>query len=76
MRTVNNDATGLGISQIAIMDLNTHTFTLLDRKGYEVRHEASVSWFDDDRVVIWAVTDSYGYLYLYSFTNPLVSNMQ
>lgn len=66
--TYENGASGLSISQIGIMDLRAQTFTLLDRKGYDARHEASVSWFDDNRIVIWAVTDTYGYLYLYDFT--------
>jgi hypothetical protein len=64
--TMDNAATGLGVSQIGVLDLKRYTFTLLDREGYEARHEASVSWFDDSRVVIWADTDDYGYLYLYA----------
>lgn len=64
--SMDNAATSLGVSQIGVLDLERRTFTLLNREGYEARHEATVSWFDDNRVVIWAVTDDYGYLYLYS----------
>ncbi|NCB51242.1 MAG: hypothetical protein EOM54_05090 [Clostridia bacterium] len=74
--TYNNDTTGLGISQIGVLDLKMQTFTLLDREGYEVRHEAAVSWFDNDRVVIWAVTNDYGYLYLYHITYPSTTNVE
>ena len=65
---LNNATTGLGISQIGVLDFEQHVFKLLDREGYEERHEATVSWFDDNHPVIWAVTGEYGYLYLYSIT--------
>lgn len=63
------NADGLGISQLGVIDTEKGTFTLLDREGYEIREEAAVGWFDNDRVSILA-TNSGGekYLYLYSFT--------
>lgn len=61
-----NEETGLGISQIGVLDLNARTFTLLDREGYEARDEVSVSWFDEDRIFIWAVMENDNYLYLYT----------
>lgn len=62
---------GLGVSQIGVLDLEKRSFTLLDREGYEVRFEGSMSWFDNDRVVIQAYGDnepSVGIQYLYVYT--------
>lgn len=62
---------GLGISQIGVLDLEKRSFTLLDREGYDVRFESSMSWFDNDRVVIQAYEDnepSVGVQYLYVYT--------
>lgn len=59
-------ADGLGVSSIGILDLEKHSIILFDREGYEIRREDSISWFDNDRVVIWANTDEYGYLYLFT----------
>ncbi len=60
------DAKGLGVSEVGVLDLQKHTFTLLDRKGYEARYEASIGWFDENRIAIRANNDNYGYLYLYT----------
>lgn len=61
-------ADSLGISQLGVIDMEKGTFTILDREGYEIREEAVVGWFDNDRISI-LVTNSSGakYLYLYSF---------
>lgn len=69
--TMDKAVTGLGVSQIGVLDLEHHTFTLLDREGYETRYESSIGWFDDSRVVIWANTEDYGYLYIYTIENKL-----
>jgi hypothetical protein len=69
--TMNNAATGLWISQIGVLDLTTQTFTLLDREGFDARHEATVSWFDEDRIVIWAVNENDHDLYLYTIPAEL-----
>lgn len=66
-----SSAPGLGVSQIGVLDLEKRSFTLLDREGYEVRFEGSMSWFDNDRVVIQAYKDnepSVGIQYLYIYT--------
>jgi hypothetical protein len=63
------DADGLGISQLGVIDMEKGTFTILDREGYEIREEAAVGWFDNDRISILAANSSgKNYLYLYSFT--------
>lgn len=46
------DGEGLGISELTVLDLEQGTAAALSREGYDVRREATVSWFDDDRVVI------------------------
>ncbi|HZK27295.1 MAG TPA: hypothetical protein VFD00_07150 [Thermoclostridium sp.] len=63
-------ADSLAISQLGVIDIEKGMFTILERKGYEIRDEAAVSWFDNDRISILA-TNSSGekYLYLYSFTS-------
>lgn len=61
-----DQADGLGISSIGVLDLEKHSIILFDREGYEIRYESSMSWFDNNRVAIWANTDEYGYLYLFT----------
>lgn len=63
------NANGLGISQLGVIDTEKGTYTLLDREGYEIREEAAVGWFDNDRISILSTnSDGEKYLYLYSFT--------
>lgn len=64
-------ADGLGVSSIGILDLEKHSMILFDREGYEIRREGSMGWFDDNRVVIWADTDEYGYLYLFTVNDEI-----
>ena len=61
---------GLGVSQLGILDLDRGTFLAFDREGYDALHEASVSWFSDDQVIIWGYSndsDPTYYLYIYQF---------
>ena len=61
---------GAGISSLGVMDLEAGTFTLLDRDSDASLHEASLGWFDEDRVVIcgYAADDfTQSCLYLYRF---------
>lgn len=63
-------ADGLGISSLGVMDLEQGTFTLLDRDTDASLHEASLGWFDQDRVAIcgYAADDfTQSCLYLYRF---------
>lgn len=62
------EADGLGIAEMGVLDLETRTFLLFDREGYEVRREDTVGWFDNDRVAIRASAGEYGYLYLITAT--------
>ena len=65
-----DQADGLGISSLGVMDLERGVFTLLDRENYDALHEGSLSWFDEDRVAITAHgKEDYNetYLYLYRF---------
>lgn len=55
-----------GYSEIGILDLEEQSFILFEREGYETRREHAISWFDDDRVAIWASTEENWYLYLFT----------
>lgn len=66
-----DSAEGLGISEIGVLDLKKQSFILFDREGYEVRRENSIGWFDCDTVAIWASTEEFGYLYLFSTAPPV-----
>ena len=66
-----DQADGLGVSSIGVLDLEKHSIILFDREGYEIRYESSMSWFDNNRVVIWANTDEYGYLYLFTVNDEV-----
>ena len=62
------DGDGLGISELTVLDLEQGMATALSREGYDVRHEVTVSWFDENRVVIRAEeTDGTQLLSLYRF---------
>lgn len=61
-----DSAEGLGISEIGVLDLQSGTFTLLDRKSYDLRREISVGWFDENTVAIQATTEEFNYLYLFT----------
>lgn len=65
-----DDAVGLGVSEIGVLDLKTRTFTLFDRESYDVRREVSVGWFDADTVAIRASAGEFGYLYLFTVETP------
>lgn len=55
------------ISQLGVLNLESKTFTVFDRKDNENLEELSISWFDDDRVQIDnSQSDTYA-LYLYQF---------
>ena len=63
-------ADGLGISSLGVMDLEQGTFTLLDRDSSADLYEASLGWFDENRVAIcgYAAEDfTQSCLYLYRF---------
>ena len=63
-------AAGLGISSLGVLDLEQGTFPLLDRDSSASLHEASLGWFDEDRVAIcgYAADDfTQSCLYLYRF---------
>ncbi|MCM1027637.1 MAG: hypothetical protein NC432_14495 [Roseburia sp.] len=64
------DAVGLAVSRIGVLDLEKKAFILFDREEYETRYEASLGWFDDDRVAIRAQGEEYGYLYLLTVREP------
>lgn len=60
------EADGLGVSEMGVLNLETYSCILFNREGYEVRHEDTVGWFDNDRIAISASTEEQGYLYLIS----------
>ena len=63
------DGDGLGISELTVLDLERGVAAALSREGYDVRHEAAVSWFDENRVVIRAVeADGAQLLSFYQFS--------
>ena len=52
------------------MDLEQGAFTLLDRDSDASLYEASLGWFDEDRVAIWGYASedfTQTCLYLYRF---------
>lgn len=57
---------GLAVSEMGILDLQTRRFTVFAREGYETRYEGSVGWFDNDRIVIGAASEQGSYLYLFT----------
>lgn len=58
----------LGIEELGVYDINKHEFSILSREGYETRDEASLMWFDNKRIAVWAKNkNSENYLYLYEF---------
>ena len=64
------NADGLGISSLGVMDLERGVFTLLDRENYDALHEGVLGWFDEERVAITAHgKNDYNetWLYLYRF---------
>ena len=66
----NDQTEGLGISSLGVMDLEKGTFTLLDRDSDASLYEASLGWFDEDRVAIWGYASedfTQTCLYLYRF---------
>ncbi len=66
---LNESNEGLEITQIGILDLQKHTFIILDREGSDIRYENTVGWFDNDRIRIRAEKNGYGYIYLYSIAD-------
>lgn len=66
---LNENNEGLEITQIGVLDLQKHTFIILDREGSNIRYENTVGWFDNDRIRIRAESDGYGYVYIYSLNN-------
>lgn len=63
-------AEGLGVSNLGVMDLEAGTFTLLDRDSSADLYEASLGWFDENRVAIWGHASedfTQACLYLYRF---------
>lgn len=61
-----DSAKGLGVAEVGVLDLKKQSFILFDREGYETRRENSIGWFDRDTVVIWASTEAFSYLYLFT----------
>jgi hypothetical protein len=65
-------ANRLGIKSLGVLNMKSEKLTMLSREGYENRYEVNLSWFDNNRVAIWARAAEYGndnYLYLYEFLN-------
>ncbi len=64
--TSEHDVSGIGISQLGMIDFEAATFTLFDREGFENNYEYSIGWLDDTRVYIFVGGDGAG-LYIYDF---------
>lgn len=61
---------GLGVSELGVLDLEKGGFLSFDREGYDTLYEWGLSWFDNDRVAIYAQDSQNAettYLYLYEF---------
>ena len=62
-------ADGLGITMLGVLDMDSGEFIAFDRSGYDNLIEATVGWYDDERVIIEALVkgDSTHYMYIYEF---------
>lgn len=65
-RDSSSAGSGLAVSEMGILSLNEYSFTVFSREGYETRYEGSVSWFDNDRILIEAVSGQDNYLYIFT----------
>ncbi len=67
--STDEDAGGLSISALGVIDMDTGTFTAFDRSGYENMTGASVGWLDDERIMLESASSGSGlhYLYIYEF---------
>ena len=54
---------------LGVLDMDSGEFIAFDRSGYDNLIEATVGWYDDERVIIEALVkgDSTHYMYIYEF---------
>ena len=67
--SADEEAEGLSIASLGVIDMSTGVFTAFDRSGYEDMKGVSVRWLDDERIMLESVTDNHKlhHLYIYEF---------
>ena len=58
------DAEGLSIASLGVIDMSTGVLTAFDRSGYEDMEGVSVRWLDDERIMLESVSEDRKLLYL------------
>lgn len=58
------DAEGLSIASLGVIDMSTGVLTAFDRPGYEDMEGVSVRWLDDERIMLESVSEDRKLLYL------------
>ena len=53
------DAEGLSIASLGVIDMSTGVLTAFDRSGYEDMEGVSVRWLDDERVILESVAENH-----------------
>ena len=53
------EADGLSIASLGVIDMSTGVLTAFDRSGYEDMEGVSVSWLDDERVILESVAENH-----------------
>lgn len=53
------EAEGLSIASLGVIDMSTGVLTAFDRSGYEDMEGVSVSWLDDERVILESVAENH-----------------
>ena len=61
------DAEGLSIASLGVIDMSTGVLTAFDRSGYEYMEGVSVRWLDDERIMLESVSEDRKLLYLCSY---------
>lgn len=59
------EADGLSIASLGVIDMSTGVLTAFDRTGYEDMEGVSVSWLDDERIILESVSEDRKLLPLY-----------
>ena len=58
------DAEGLSIASLGVIDMSTGVLTTFDRSGYEDMEGVSVRWLDDERIMLESVSEDRKLLYI------------
>ena len=62
--SADEEAEGLSIASLGVIDMSTGVLTAFDRSGYEDMEGVSVRWLDDERIMLESVSEDRKLLYL------------